>query len=447
MLAVLAGLAAWGQAASGVQLLDDDGTGSGFRASLRAAPLFSFASPTAFRGYPAYAGLPATDGCKSAASVTGTKGEALTFTRATASSCCTSTDCSTLEQCTSGQVCISPYSGGRGMRVNRGYTQLALRTEETDDAAWTKISGGGPVAPSLDSTDSVVAPDGTTTAEVVTWPAVDGAASYSVLRQNVTMATAGHICVWVKKTGGAGTKLWLNNGGAVGNAATDCAPTASWSRCCVSSTAAGTVNVDLGGNSYITAQGVTPMAAGISAAVWGWYAVAASSYAMPYVKAVGTSVTVNAETASFAAPSGIVLSPLSIAATRVGPATSATQPNITLVNVPAVSASEGSNVSILYGNVNGLRCYNNANIDQRVAFAAATEERAWCDFDHANGTAASRIVGAWPTGSAMADSVTASGGGAAGVEIQVGYFGGAANYQADGIVGNVCADLTLGRCR
>jgi hypothetical protein len=81
MLASLAGLAAWGQAASGVSLVEVGEDDFAFRSTGITAPLFSFASPTAFRGYPAYSGLPATDGCKSAASVTGTKGEALTFTR------------------------------------------------------------------------------------------------------------------------------------------------------------------------------------------------------------------------------------------------------------------------------------------------------------------------------------------------------------------------------
>jgi hypothetical protein len=434
MLAVLAGLAAWGQAASGVSILDDDD--SVFRAALRAPPLFSFASPTAYRGYPAYSGLPGTNGCKSAASVTGTKGEALTFTRATASSCCTSTDCSTLEQCTSGQVCISPYSGGRGMRVNRGYTQAALRSEEFDNAAWSNLTEGGAANPTLNGANAVVAPDGTTTAEDYTFPATTGAQTSARSITGCGGTSPVSQSIFVKGVSGSGAVdlcLTYNTTGPLVDCLVCSFTDSAWSRC-------KNENITYTSNGTFFVGNVSNYSGGAArsetrVALWGGNCSASSAYAHPYVKAVGTSVTVNAEVASFAAPAGgWPVNVSSWAASVSGTA---------LGNSAGEVIQDGSNYAGIdtIGGTN-VRCsWRNATSVFTASAGASSASARWaCASTGSTLTAYLNSTGGTPVTltSALSTSFSAA--------LYIGSHTGA-NFWADGIVGNWCIDSDPARCR
>lgn len=193
MVAVLAGLAAWGQAAAGVSLIDSEGTAANAvfrRTAITDAgtpPLFVFASPTAYSGYAAYAGLPATDGCHAAANVTGTKGEAITFARASTRFCPAdhATE-ATGVMCASGQVCLV----GRRVGLFNTATNAALRSQQFENAAWVATNA-------TVTADTDVAPDGTTTGDTIT--DADGTNSGAVC-QSITTNTAAkwNLSVWLK---------------------------------------------------------------------------------------------------------------------------------------------------------------------------------------------------------------------------------------------------------
>jgi hypothetical protein len=176
--------------------------------------------------------------------------------------------------------------------------------------------------------------------------------------------------------------------------------------------------------------------------VFGGCQVEAGTYRTSIIPTTAVALGRVREAASF--PLSIPISPLSLAGTREGPPLSAAQPNIAIVGVPAISLVEGNNLSLLYGNSSGLRCWNNNNLDQRVGYAPGGLARGWCAFDSANATPALRVQGEWPTGSAMTDVSTGSGGTATSVGVTVGSFGAS---QADGLISRICVDPDPSRCR
>lgn len=59
-----------------------------------------------------------------------------------------------------------PRITDRGLLVERAATNLLLRSQEFDNAAWTKVSGGNGADPTV-TANAAVAPDGTTTADEI----------------------------------------------------------------------------------------------------------------------------------------------------------------------------------------------------------------------------------------------------------------------------------------
>lgn len=95
------------------------------------APLFSFASSVNYAGYAAKTGIGA-DGCK--ATITATKGEAVTFTRATTRFCPADSDETSGTMCASGEACIE--QGGVSV-FNFDSTNSCLRSEELENAVYS----------------------------------------------------------------------------------------------------------------------------------------------------------------------------------------------------------------------------------------------------------------------------------------------------------------------
>lgn len=147
---------------------------------------------------------------------TGAKGEVMTFTRASTGWCTKGNETTgiangDLVECASGQPRVMPGgdgTGGLGLSVWEARTNYALRSQEIDNAVWTK-SAFGPAAPTV-TANYADGPCGTPSAscgaaERVEIPAT-AAAEYSYV--NTTGATSNiqySACLYVKGNGTSGT--------------------------------------------------------------------------------------------------------------------------------------------------------------------------------------------------------------------------------------------------
>jgi len=97
----------------------------------------------------------------------------------------------------------------KGLLVEEARTNLFLQSGDASNAAWSTGSTGGPVAPTVNG-NQTTAPDGTTTAARVVYPAVSVAASYSLLYQGIPVAALAYtFSVWLKGNVG-GEQLYLS---------------------------------------------------------------------------------------------------------------------------------------------------------------------------------------------------------------------------------------------
>lgn len=277
--------------------------------------------------------------CACSASISGTKGEAVTFTRASSAFCTKHGEWSSiangdLVQCSSNQPLIMPGGDGTGplgtLEEDPG-TNLALRSQEFDNASWANFTAGGGINPTKGSADTDVAPDNTTTAERVTFARTADAGDSSGLTQTVMNADAGSLSIYARDP----ATLDIDGGNIDGGGATGgtfdlaidkasgvqcgtCAYVAgSWTRCPlddVPTKASG--KIYLGNLSSLCSVAVRPQQ---TVALWGAQAESGSSVGgattsyMPSGAAVGTRAS---SLMSF--PITIPASPaLSLAATLV----------------------------------------------------------------------------------------------------------------------------------
>ncbi len=155
---------------------------------------------------------------------TGTRGEALTFTRGS-TAYCTKTD-GTLVSLAVNQ----PRVTAQGLHMEEARTNKALRSSEFDNVGgWAVVVAAATLTVTANTTD-VTAPDGTNAAEKV---AIAGVADteYAFLQQTITGTAAGHSdSVYLRTLSGTGTVYMTMQNGATWLNAT-CAMTSTWSRC------------------------------------------------------------------------------------------------------------------------------------------------------------------------------------------------------------------------
>ncbi len=133
-------------------------------------------------------------------------------------------------------------SGGTGLLVETAHTNVLLRSQAFDNAAWTKHAGGAAAAPTVIA-DQAVAPDGTTTADRVAFSAT-GALDDCSLIQSLTTVGLGAVSVYIKGVYDGGVDDGgVDDGGVqrgefdirVGGDSSPCVrcayTTGSWSRC------------------------------------------------------------------------------------------------------------------------------------------------------------------------------------------------------------------------
>jgi hypothetical protein len=134
----------------------------------------------------------------------------------------------------------APRRGDRGVLIEGSRTNLLVRSQEFDNAAWEKIPVGSALIPTVTANQGA-APDGTTTADRVQFSLNGATASgdISILRQsNATTGALTH-SVWLKSFDGSSSyamQIILPDGG--GQAIT---VTPSWQRFTVTGTSSGSV--------------------------------------------------------------------------------------------------------------------------------------------------------------------------------------------------------------
>ncbi len=220
----------------------------------RTLALFEFAPPEG-------TGMGAACAC---AAVTGSKGETITFSRASAGACIKGNETSGIANgdvvfCASGQPRVMPGgdgTGGLGVSIWEARTNSTLRSQEFENAAWVPTSSG--VAAPVVTANQATAPDGTVTADKVDLPTSSGA-NYSVLVQAAGCPAAGLSSrgVYAKMVSGTGTVEINGPGGTNGPNVTgsgymhSCAINAtSWTRCYVENIpATAAFYIGYGGNS------------------------------------------------------------------------------------------------------------------------------------------------------------------------------------------------------
>lgn len=192
----------------------------------RPLAFFEFAPPEGF-------GMAAPCAC---AAVTGANGEVMTFTRASSGTCLKGGETTGIANgdmvtCSNNQPRVMPGgdgSGGLGLLIESARTNICLRSQEFDNAAWADQTFGGPAAITI-TANAAVAPDGTTTAERFQIPAVS-AGQYSLRAQSVANGT-NIASVFAKGNGQSGT-VWVIMAGGGGTSCGPCAYNATtWTRC------------------------------------------------------------------------------------------------------------------------------------------------------------------------------------------------------------------------
>lgn len=384
-----------------------------------------------------------TTGVCSTTAPTGAKGETLTFTRSSNGTC---TKTATGGLATTGiangdlvslssNVARVEYDaqGVLGLLVESSRTNSVLRSEQLDNAAWTKYSFGTGSNPTV-TADQAVAPDGTTTADRVQFSAVDGA-SQSGLLQAVGITTGTNaVSVFVRGVSGSGSiQLSVYSTGACVTCNYD---TSSWSRCTVAAAIAASGHIRIGNDPAVCGGGARGAQ---DVYLWGAQ-FEVGAYATSYIPTTSAAVTRSAENGYFA-PAGMatalpVSSPVSAAAFATTPYGTglAGATIITLVSSIGMCSPQ----LFLSDEVNAARVRMNGSNTTGAATWTAGGHRV---VGYGNSTERGLIFDGTLTTTA-GSSVLAG----APAYVEVGITTCAGNY-LDGIISRICVDPDASRCR
>jgi len=390
------------------------------RASGRSGTGFAF-----FEAFP-QSGAGTTTAC-STTPPTGARGEALTFTR-TGNATCSKKGLATTGIADGDLVVMSgnqprveyDSAGTLGLLVEAARTNNALRSEEFDNAAWTKSSA-------TITANAATAPDGTLTADRLQYSNTNN--TYVLQSWNVGTLSATS-SVYLRGNGVSGT-LYMCRGGAASQCTTCSYVSTSWSRCVLAATYASSNNVFFGCET--ATLGSACAMTGFDVFIWGAQ-FELGAYATSYIPTTSAPVTRNAETASFALPTTMPLWPSSMAVS-VTSSTVASAAGSDILSLAGTSVSGRMEV----GSATSALCYysdgTNTPFDLILGITFGNAKRGWC----ATSTTGNGVVGAWDgiassdnIGSPMTTPRTVTG-------ITVG--------QADGIFSRVCLDPSEARCR
>lgn len=249
------------------------------------------------------AGLGASCSCTTPSAATG---EALTFTRASSAMCTKGPTTNTISNgdlvlCSSNQPRVMPGgngSGGNGLLIERTRTNLLLRSEEIDNAAWAK--NGVVVAAPTVTANYATAPDNAATAERLEFAATGSGEESSISQVPSAGAITASTLIYVKGTSGSGSLDVCTNTGAVDQCTTCAYNNTTWTRCGreLSTMGAGT-NLSIGNLTRING-GTTRSANDVL--IWGTQTEVTSgggASATSYIPTTGATATRSSETATF----------------------------------------------------------------------------------------------------------------------------------------------------
>lgn len=229
----------------------------------------------------------------------GAKGETFSFSRSGSAMCSKVGYATTgiangdLVNCASSDTPrVVQSQGSLGVMVESSSTNLALRSQEFDNAAWVKDSVG--VALPTVTANAATAPDGTVTADQVDFPATT-ALQHSVLIQTHGDVTGSHAFTLYVRGVSSGGSFDVCNGNATFGCTTCTFVSTSWTRCLDtrSSISSGMVFV---GNYSDSNGGIVRSANSVY--LWGAQ-VEARTYGTSYIPTVAASATRNGELSGF----------------------------------------------------------------------------------------------------------------------------------------------------
>lgn len=360
----------------------------------------------------------------------GTKGEALTFTRATASSCALDANESEVTTLPAGRPCVTR----NGLQVFRAGTNLVLRSEEFENIAW--LDANIPAATRF--VNDTVAPTGAVDAEKL--EDTSGVLQQGVFQEVVATAQTKYtFSVWLK----AGTRNEaLISMSGVGNAdgnitfsPTTGISSSEWRRYTFTT---GTYGLGLTSISLTIQVGDTGSDQG-TLYLWGAQ-LESGEYASPYVATTSAATTRNADVATFVLPDAAFAS---YAATVVGPPVGAAANARALFWIDGPDyfdlfkgASDRAEVDL---NMGGNRSHGgagtvwtNAQSNRVAGFITNTTTVGSCAPSSA--TCTTSTVAAFTT------AITSS------TAIYLCQYS-SAGYAADSICSDFCADTSATRCR
>lgn len=234
---------------------------------------------------------------------TGAKGETITLARASAGFC-TKADVTAniangdLVSCSSNQARVMPGGDGAssvGLLIEPSRTNVVLRSEAIDNAAWTP-TGVGATAPTV-TADNATAPNNAATAERVDFAATAAGQESSVVQAGVGGAGfTGSTSIFVKGVSGSGTIDVCTNTGAA-DTCTACAfVSATWTRCSQLAATVGAATALSIGNLTRINGGTVRSANNVY--LWG-VQTEATGLVSSYIATAAASATRASETASF----------------------------------------------------------------------------------------------------------------------------------------------------
>ncbi len=390
-------------------------------------PLFAFATSS---------GAGMTAECAGTA-LTGTNGEVATFTRASSAYCTIGNETSGLSN--SSMVLLTSDkpramkggdgSGTIGFLAEESRTNDVIQSQAFDNAAWGVFALV--VATPIVTANAAVAPDGTTTAERVQFPAVAAAAQVSLLDQTGLGGGQRSLGLYLKGVSGSGV-LHLMNGAPY--TCTLCTYNAtSWTRC-VHENSPGT-------EVYF---GLDPVDCG------GGARAAQDVYAWQLDDQNGPSLTSPIATTSAAATRAADVG-LYFAGVSFAGMTATGSVSFTVTNRPAALAAGGAfaahtpaaseQPATMKDDATLLQVYDGTNlVSVASGQPSASGKHYWVSWTGTTLTATNVTDSAQTVG-------TFDGAFDEGSGIDVGFLRLATNYPLNGVISNVCLDSVSTRCR
>lgn len=230
------------------------------QAPMSVGPIYSSPSTMQVASYAAFEFAPSNGmGLGTACAcnpIAGARGETITLTRASAATCSSlglatiGITTTSMIICDGGVPRVEPgLDGVLGLRVERASTNVLLRSEEINNAAWTS-AGTGVAVPTV-TADQAVTPWGTLTAERMVFPAT-ASGQESIKYQAGTVGQPVACFAYVRGAGDAGTiNLGINNGTTCSLQRCDYpgADAGTWTQCKVTHTAGSAANFLIGNES------------------------------------------------------------------------------------------------------------------------------------------------------------------------------------------------------